>query len=635
MKTFLILLVLLVLSRIETNEATRNLDETHLLLPSLHTRPPVKTPAPDPRTEANVNMASKFNERNYFVGRKEVVFAPPPPTNAYPLDKTHFLLPSLQTCPPVKTPSPNSGSETSVNMASTVTERNFLGRKEVVFATPPPTNVYPFDKTHLLLPSLQTCPPIKTPSPNPGSENSVNMASTVTERNFVGRREVSFAPPPPTNAYPLDKTHFLLPSLQTRPPVKTPSPNPGSETGVNMASTVTERNFVGRKEVVFAPPPPTNAYPLDKTYFLLPSLQTRPPVKTPSPNPGSETSVNMASMVTERNFVGRRKKVFFAPPPPSNENPLDKTRLLLPFLQTRAPVKTPSPNPGRETSVNMASTVTERNFVGCKEVVFAPLPPTNAYPLDKTHFLLLFLQTRPPVKTPSPNPGSETSVNMASTVTERNFLGRKEVVFAPTPPTNAYPLDKTHFLLPSFQTRPPVKTPSPNPGSETSVNMASTISERNFVGRRKEVVFAPPPPSNANPPDKTHLLLPFLQTRAPVKTPSPNPGSETSVNMASTVTERNFVGRKEVVFAPSPPTNAYPLDKTHFLLPSLQTRPPVKTPSPNPGSETSVNMASTVTKRNFVGRKEVGFAPPPPLPSTNAYPQNNVLFDVSIATTQK
>ncbi|XP_049408948.1 extensin-like [Solanum stenotomum] len=373
----------------------------------------------------------------------------------------------------------------------------------------------------------------------------------------------------------LDETHLLLPSLQTRPPVKTPSPNPGSEISVNMASTITERNFVGHKEVVFAPPPPTNAFPLDKTHFLLPSLQTRPPVKTPSPNPGSETSVNMVSTVTERNFVGR------------------------------------------------------------KEVVFTPIPPTNAYPLDKTHLLLPSLQTRPPVKTPSPNPGTETSVNMASTVTQRNFVGHKEVVFAPPPPTNAYPLDKTHLLLPSLQTRPPVKTPSPNPGSKTSVNMASTVTERNFVGQRKEVVFAPHPPTNANPLDKTHILLPFLQTRAPVKTPSLNPGSETGVIMASTVTEKNFISRKEVVFAPPPPTNAYPLDKTHLLLPSLQTRPPVKTPSPNPGSGTSVNMASTVTERNFVSRKEVGFAPPPPLPSTNAYPQNNVLFDVSIATTQK
>ncbi|XP_049343492.1 uncharacterized protein LOC125807800 [Solanum verrucosum] len=423
MKTVLILLVLLVLSRIESNEATRNLD-THLLLPSLHTRPPVKTPAPDPGTEANVNMASKFNERNYFVGRKEVVVSPPPPTNANPLDKTHILLPLLQTRAPVKTPSPNPGSETSVNMASTVTERNFLGRKEVVFAPPPPTNAYPLDKTHFLLPSLQTRPPVKTPSPNPGSETSVNMASTFTERNFVGHKEVVFAPPPPTNAYPLDKTHFLLPSFQTRPPVKTPSPNPGSETSVNMASTVSERNFVGHKEVVFAPPPPTNAYPLDETHFLLPSLQTRPPVKTPSPNPGSETSVNMASTVSERNFVGH-KEVVFAPPPPTNAYPLDKTHFLLPSLQTRPPVKTPSPNPGSETSVNMASTVTERNFVGRKEVVFAPPPPTNAYPLDKTHLLLPSLQTRPPVKTPSPNPGSETSVNMASTVTERNFVGRK------------------------------------------------------------------------------------------------------------------------------------------------------------------------------------------------------------------
>ncbi|WMV36198.1 hypothetical protein MTR67_029583 [Solanum verrucosum] len=256
MKTVLILLVLLVLSRIESNEATRNLD-THLLLPSLHTRPPVKTPAPDPGTEANVNMASKFNERNYFVGRKEVVVSPPSPTNAYPLDKTHLLLPSLQTRSPVETPSPNPGIET-----------------------------------------------IKTPSPNPGSETSVNMASTVTERNFVGRKEVVFAPPPPTNAYPLDKTHLLLPSLQTRPPVKTPSPNPGSETSVNMASTVTERNFVGRKEVGFAPP----------------SLQKNP-VPTPTPNPGTGArTTSVMSQITERNFAGHKETETRPPPLPSSSN---------------------------------------------------------------------------------------------------------------------------------------------------------------------------------------------------------------------------------------------------------------------------------------------------------------------------
>ncbi|XP_049343490.1 extensin-like [Solanum verrucosum] len=266
MKTVLILLVLLVLSRIESNEATRNLD-THLLLPSLHTRPPVKTPAPDPGTEANVNMASKFNERNYFVGRKEVVVSPPSPTNAYPLDKTHLLLPSLQTRSPVETPSPNPGIET-----------------KVVFAPPPPTNAYPLDKTHFLLPSLQTRPPVKTPSPNPGSETSVNMASTVTERNFVGRKEVVFAPPPPTNAYPLDKTHLLLPSLQTRPPVKTPSPNPG--------------------KVGFAPP----------------SLQKNP-VPTPTPNPGTGArTTSVMSQITERNFAGHKETETRPPPLPSSSN---------------------------------------------------------------------------------------------------------------------------------------------------------------------------------------------------------------------------------------------------------------------------------------------------------------------------
>ncbi|KAJ8527227.1 hypothetical protein K7X08_029704 [Anisodus acutangulus] len=232
MKPFLLFLVLLdLVSRIEKNEATRTLDQTHILLPSLQTRPPLKTPTPNPGTGNSVNMASRITERN-FAGRKEVAFASPPPTNAYSLDETHLLLPSLQTRPPVKTPTPNPGTEASVNMA------------------------------------------IKTPTPNPGTGNSVNMASRITERNFAGRKKVAFASPPPTNAYSLDETHLLLPSLQTRPPVKTPTPNPGTGNSVNMASRITERNFAGRKEVAFAspppPPPPTYAYPLHENLYYHP-----------------------------------------------------------------------------------------------------------------------------------------------------------------------------------------------------------------------------------------------------------------------------------------------------------------------------------------------------------------------------
>lgn len=71
--------VVLVLSRIETNEATRILDDTHLLLPSLQTRPPVKTPTPNPGTETSV--ASTLTERN-FVGRKQV-FPPALPSTIF------------------------------------------------------------------------------------------------------------------------------------------------------------------------------------------------------------------------------------------------------------------------------------------------------------------------------------------------------------------------------------------------------------------------------------------------------------------------------------------------------------------------------------------------------------------------
>nr|XP_016507861.1 PREDICTED: uncharacterized protein LOC107825515 [Nicotiana tabacum] len=305
MKPFLLFLVLLVLSRIETNEAIRTLDDTNrLLLPSLQTRPPVKTPSTNPGTGASVNMATTITERN-FVGRKEATKT---------LDETsHLLLPSFQTHPPIKTPSPNPGTGASVNTASRITERNFVGRKAAARTLD--------ESSYILLPSLQTRPPIKTPSPNPKTGASINMATTITERNFVGRKEATRT---------IDENNnLLLPSLKTRPPVKTPSPNPKTGASVNMATRISERNFVGRKEATTT---------LDEIgHLLLPSLHTRPPVKTPSPNPKTNASVNMAAQVTERYFVGRIEAT----------RTFDKTsHLLLTSLQTRPPVKTPSPNPG-------------------------------------------------------------------------------------------------------------------------------------------------------------------------------------------------------------------------------------------------------------------------------------------------
>ncbi|OIS98818.1 hypothetical protein A4A49_14757 [Nicotiana attenuata] len=341
MKPFLLFLVLLVLSRIETNEATRTLDDTSpLLLPSLRTPPPFKTPSPNPGTGASVNMATTVTERN-FVGRKEATRT---------LDETSYLLlPSLQTRPPVKTPSPNPKTGANVNMASRITERNFVGRKEAAKTLD--------ESSHLLLPSLQTRPPVKTPSRNPKTGTSVNTATRATERNFAGRKEATRT----IN----ENNHLPLPSLQTRPPVKTPSANSKTGASVNMATRVSERNFVGRKEATTT---------LDETsHLLLPSLQTRPPVKTPSLNPGTGASVNMAARVTERNFVGRKK---------ATRTRDETSHLLLPSLQTRPPVKTPTPNPGTGARVNMATRVAERNFACRKEVAFVPpLPPsTNASP---------------------------------------------------------------------------------------------------------------------------------------------------------------------------------------------------------------------------------------------------------------
>ncbi|TMW81131.1 hypothetical protein EJD97_011671 [Solanum chilense] len=58
--------------------------------------------------------------------------------------------------------------------------------------------------------------------------------------------------------------YLLLQSLQWRP-VRSPTPNPGTNVPNQITSQVTQRNFAGRKE--FAHPPPYNEYPQTKIAF--------------------------------------------------------------------------------------------------------------------------------------------------------------------------------------------------------------------------------------------------------------------------------------------------------------------------------------------------------------------------------
>ncbi|WMV47342.1 hypothetical protein MTR67_040727 [Solanum verrucosum] len=60
--------------------------------------------------------------------------------------------------------------------------------------------------------------------------------------------------------------YLLLQSLQWRP-VRSPTPNPGTNVPNQITSQVTQRNFAGRKE--FAPPPPYNDYSQTKIAFGL------------------------------------------------------------------------------------------------------------------------------------------------------------------------------------------------------------------------------------------------------------------------------------------------------------------------------------------------------------------------------
>ncbi|MCE3050540.1 hypothetical protein HAX54_047481 [Datura stramonium] len=61
----------------------------------------------------------------------------------------------------------------------------------------------------------------------------------------------------------------------------------------------------------------------------------------------------------------------------------------------------------------------------------------------------------------------------------------------------------------------------------------------------------------------------------------------------------------------------------YLLLPSLQWNP-VRTPTPNPGTNARTKMTSQVGQRNFAGSKE--FASPPPL--YNEYPRIKIAFGV-------
>eukprot|EP00474_Spongospora_subterranea_P011990 CRZ12448.1 hypothetical protein [Spongospora subterranea] len=56
-------------------------------------------------------------------------------------------------------------------------------------------------------------------------------------------------------------------------------------------------------------------------------------------------------------------------------------------------------------------------------------------------------------------------------------------------------------------------------------------------------------------------------------------------------------------------------ETNYLLLPSLQWRP-VRPPGSNPGTNARTNMVSQVSQRNFVGRKEI-FSHPPPLPTSS------------------
>ncbi|KAK4376251.1 hypothetical protein RND71_006928 [Anisodus tanguticus] len=260
----------------QTSDAGRVLKEKeeYILLPSLQ-KAPVRTPTPNPGTGARTTtvMTSQITERN-FAGRKEIVARPPLPSSS---NDDSFFISILA--------NPSTGS---VSDAQSRNRETSMSIRQRIFSFN--GNTAKFSDVH----TMNLTDDVKQ-----DIDASVNMASMVTERNFASRKKVVFAPPTPyANAYPLDETHFLLPSLKTHPPVKTPTLNPGTEANSNMASRVTERNFASRKEVFAPPPPPTNTYLFYETHLLLPSLKTHPPVKTSTPNPGTEASVIMVSRVT-------------------------------------------------------------------------------------------------------------------------------------------------------------------------------------------------------------------------------------------------------------------------------------------------------------------------------------------------
>lgn len=77
----------------------------------------------------------------------------------------------------------------------------------------------------------------------------LSMQTSEATRNLQHKEDQDF----------MGKDNLLLPSLQWRP-VRSPKSNPGTNVPINIASQVSERNFVGRKELITHPPSLSNSF---------------------------------------------------------------------------------------------------------------------------------------------------------------------------------------------------------------------------------------------------------------------------------------------------------------------------------------------------------------------------------------
>ncbi|GGU57693.1 glycosyltransferase [Lentzea flava] len=381
-----------------------------------------------------------------------------------------------------------------------------------------------------------TPPAAAAPAAPPMAPGGANPAAATTERGgskFGGPsagKGVFDAPKPSTPDNTITRAPGTSPS--TPPPAPKPTPLTPPSSNANTAPPVQSRPAPAAPPANVPPAnipapkadtaPPVQSRPAPPVNTPAPKTDTAPPVQSrPAPpvNAPSTPSVNTPAPNT-------------GVPPANAPSPRPETTAPAPRPETNvSPAATPSPNP----NVNAPSPKPDVNVPPAG--VPSPKPDTNA----------------PSANTPKP----DTSVPPVNT--PKPDTNTPPVQTKPTPDTNTPPAQTRPAPAANV---PPVNTPSPNtPGTNTPNpnTPGPNTPPVNTPGANTPPVNTPTtapgpdvPPSTPKPGD------PSVQSR-------PAPGAQTNVPPAATNT-------------------------TPTAAPDLVVAPPLVTPAPNPGQNTTPNV---------------------------------------------